>query len=694
MNVSEKLKFILKKILLDEDGLLLPEFNIQDLYTPEKNDSVSISKNISVAFLLSLISSSNEENEFYNYIESLKKDKLWSTVVPFFLGGKDLIFSEIEMIYSKNEKFKNELDNLYVNINDKIDKNQVIRLIKKFFFPEGDFDLENIPESVSKLREKRKIQITELNKDPISKPAKELIITSNVLLTLPPESMNLDEIKVSSSILEDIKKVIYEEQLYWYDHPIQIGTPLEGNEIVHGLVNFDKALNYEKKMGRMDQDQKMTFILSVSVSHSGLRKIAGKYLEDEIKKDCHLENLNIYIFTEMECEKLLSEVLLPSFDKLKLSGNKEILYKIFGVDGEYGRHYSFLKAIVSFWNVFIDKNIKGTFKIDLDQIFPEEILSKVTGFSAFEHFMSPLWGAKGIDFDGKKVNLGMIAGALVNESDIKQSLYTPDIKFRNKRDSAENLIFNSSLPQALSTEAEMMTRYSSENTIDGKNNCIQRIHVTGGTNGILVESLNEYRPFTPSFIGRAEDQAYILSVLFDEKENGFLRYVHEDGLIMRHDKESFAGESIEAAKTGKMIGDYIRILFYSYYANGLPWELKNVKNEIDPFTGCFVSRIPLTVVYLRFVLKSIEFFHSEEMVHEGKGEEFIIMGAKRLNDIIDEIHGDENYILNIYENEKKGWNTYYDIIKAMKNLIKEKDEDSLIIQNKAKDIIKNCMINF
>ena len=122
----------------------------------------------------------------------------------------------------------------------------------------------------------------------------------------------------------------------------------------------------------------------------------------------------------------------------------------------------------------------------------------------------------------------------------------------------------SQLPQALSTQAEMMTRYGGDRGIDGVNECIERIHVTGGTNGILVESLKRHRPFTPTFIGRAEDQAYIFSTFFNRCER--LAYVHKDGLIMRHDKESFAKEAIKSAHISKLIGDYIRILYFSAYA--------------------------------------------------------------------------------------------------------------------------------
>ena len=151
----------------------------------------------------------------------------------------------------------------------------------------------------------------------------------------------------------------------------------------------------------------------------------------------------------------------------------------------------------------------------------------------------------------------MIAGALVNRGDIDRSLYSPDVTFPDQEPAGEEVVFWSRLPQALSTEAEMMTRYRGDSFAGGKR-AIQRIHVTGGTTGILVEALRKYRPFTPSFVGRAEDQAYLLSVLFSGSPH--LRYLHEDGLIMRHDKQLVSKDVIRASSIGKMVGEYVRTL--------------------------------------------------------------------------------------------------------------------------------------
>ncbi|MFC2140290.1 hypothetical protein ACFLQ1_01050, partial [Candidatus Auribacterota bacterium] len=402
---------------------------------------------------------------------------------------------------------------------------------------------------------------------------------------------------------------------------------------------------------------------------------------------------DIFIFTELETKKIIDTILIPAAQKYLNMSPKECnqLYYIFGVDGKYGRHYSFLKAISAFWQVLIDDNIKGTFKIDLDQVFPQEELKNETGSFAFEHFKTPLWGAEGEDSEGNKLELGMIAGALVNENDIDTSLFVPDVPFPKKELTGDELIFFSHLPQAISTEAEMMTLYEDTASIDGKEACLQRIHVTGGTTGILINSLRKYHPFTPTFIGRAEDQAYILSVLFKDSEKN-LRYLHKDGLIMRHDKEAFAGEAIKAAKIGKTIGDYTRILWFSYYVKALEWEFQKTKNTLDPFTGCFVSHIPFTIVYLRLALKAASLFTSKQEEKIKEGVRFLELGSKRLFEISQKLSSNSNPLLEEYEREKNAWKLYYDILDILEKKIIEHDPLALDLKQKAKSLIQEANI--
>jgi len=260
-----------------------------------------------------------------------------------------------------------------------------------------------------------------------------------------------------------------------------------------------------------------------------------------------LRHLDVVVVTESAARRLVDEVIVPALG-LASGGAAAAaaapgLRAIVGVDGEYGRHYSFLKAIAALWHVVIDPVVRATFKIDLDQVFPQEVLLAETGRTAFGHLATPLWGATARDVEGREVDLGMLAGALVNERDIGRGLFTPDIDFPKHPPTFDERVFYSVLPQAVSTRAEMMERYDGP-AVDGVARALERVHVTGGTNGIRVDALRRHRPFTPTFVGRAEDQAYILSAL--DEPGPRLAYAHAAGLIMRHDKDAFAGEAIAA----------------------------------------------------------------------------------------------------------------------------------------------------
>jgi hypothetical protein len=346
-----------------------------------------------------------------------------------------------------------------------------------------------------------------------------------------------------------------------------------------------------------------------------------------------------------------------------------------------------LKAIGALWQVLIQPQIKGTFKIDLDQIFPQNVLIEQTGAFALQHLMTPLWGARGTTPRGQPIELGMIAGALVNESDIDRSLFSPDVRIPQHRLSADEHFFFSELLQAISTEAEMMTRYTTAH-LDGTKKCIERVHVTGGTNGIRIDSLRKYRPFTPSFIGRAEDQAYLLSALSNPATR--LAYVHKDGLIMRHDKEAFAREAIRSAEIGRIVGDYIRILNFSAYAKVLTDNVAEIKAVLDPFTGCFISTIPITVACLRFSLKAAALFSSGQ---NQEGLDLITTGSQRISNTLQFISGDNSSLKRQYQKERNGWHMYYDILDALETADKKQDSFAASIKQKAKAIFRQCAVS-
>ena len=668
----------------------LPVFNPAQQFTDESDEPADIARQLNAAFLILLAGSKHPQfKKAQSELHRATRSDEWSKIAQFYLSAVDRIRHEIEETAGKNPDLADRLKSLshFLEKEDQGDKaSQTTENIWKLFFPEGVGLAASPEDAIDRLRQKRAVTITHANPKPILDPAAEILFSSNVLLTLPPASLNLDHLPFSDNLKQKLQRASREAQLYWYDHPIHIGVQPPNNELLYGLRGLEEAVEFECQHGSTAKDARMTCILSVSVTHQGLHQIARPYIEEELRRADFLKHIDVYVFTEDDTHRILNDVLVAAARQFLKTTDAADKLAMFGVDGEYGRHYSFLKAMAAFWAVLVEPRAKATFKIDLDQVFPQQTLVEKTGCSAFEHFMTPLWGAQGTDYRGKPIELGMIAGALVNQSDIDQSLFTADVRFPEHSLSPEEHIFFSALPQAISTEGEMMTRYNSSR-FDGINTCIHRVHVTGGTNGIRIDSLRRHRPFTPSFIGRAEDQAYLLSAIHRSGES--LAYVHKDGLIMRHDKEAFAQEAIESAEIGRTVGDYVRMLYFSGYADVLPVSATELKETLDPFTGCFISMLPQTVMHLRFALKAAALFRDNKTQ---KGLELVRSGAQRLSKALEFVQGESSALRTQYEKERRGWDLYYDILEALEEALAKKDPFVIALQQKARAIVQECAV--
>ncbi len=664
----------------------------RETFDQDPEDDTGIVQALNAAFLINLsgdtLSGSERAERFLSHMAGSEQ---WADVAQFYLDGINRIHQEIEGICKRDPIFADRLKKLsdwLSNPESAKDEQRTAEEIWSVFFPEANGILTNKEKCIEALRSQRTVTVEKLNTTPITDPARQILFTSNVLLTICPPSRSIDELSYSRTLKEKLRDLCREPQLFFYDHPIPLGVEPEKNEVLYGLRSLDAAFEFERSRGNISRDTKPVCVLSVSTTHRGLQQVAKGWLQEEFGHSYRLKNLNVYVFTESDTQRLINEIFVPAaVHYLELKDEKES-FSVFGVDGEYGRHYSFLRAIANFWNIFIQPEIRATFKIDLDQVFPQAELVQQTGASALEHLSAPLWGARGLDASGQPVELGMIAGALVNHKDMGRSLFTPDVPFPNRSPYLDEYIFFSTLPQALSTEAEMMTRYNTYE-LDGKRTCIQRIHVTGGTTGILVDSLRRYRPFTPSFIGRAEDQAYILSVLLNPGTR--LAYAHKDGLIMRHDKEAFAQEAMQSAYVGKLVADYVRILYFSAYANALADDGGRLKEIIDPFTGCFVSKIPVSVVYLRLAFKAASFFNEDK---KKQGLEFVQTGARRIKSALKFVGGDPSKLKQQYEKERLAWDLYYDTLSSVEEGLRRGDAFARELQTKAESILNDCAIRF
>jgi hypothetical protein len=618
------------------------------------------------------------------------EDRWWRDLASFFQKSCQAIERELEEAMTEDPELRKQIHELGVatdaGLAGETPMGDIIQAFRAVFLPQAVGVETSWAEKVEDLRKRRSVQIETLCSDPVEQPAREILWTSNALLTVPPKDARLEDLHLEPDLRRRLDTGDLGEQKYWYDHPVQMGVRPEGNEILHGLRGLSEMLQFEKKRGTARPDDRLKVVLSVSVTHPGLQAVAGPYIEQtlDLDRSAGVRDLDIHVVTEADTHRLLEEFLLPA---ARIYGIEEatadLLPVVFGVDGPYGRHYNFLKAVAALWQVTRDQSVKATFKIDLDQVFPQERLVREVGRSAFELLTTPLWGASARDTDGNSILLGMLAGALVNQADIDQGLFTPDVTMPKSGLSADAWVFATQVPQALSTAAEMMTRYDTP-PLDGNERCLTRVHVTGGTNGIRIDALRRFRPFTLSRISRAEDQAYLMSVLHRQPAP-FLRYVHAPGLIMRHDKAAFAGEAIRTAAAGKTVGDYERMILFSHYARALPWPRHETETSLNPFTGSFVHQIPLTTALVAFALKALI---SSKDGGKVNFKDFLEVGIHKLEPLIDAFQEQPYWLRRSYEQERMAWGSFYDILDRVAEDLGREDPEAVRLAERANSILE------
>ncbi len=614
----------------------------------------------------------------------------WVGTARFFWNGLDRVRGEIRSRSVREPSFARRLEDLadwLSGTGTTGRERETEEKIWSVFFPEGTGIRGREERCIQELRQARRVRVLSPNAAPITDPGREVLFTANALLTVPPDGALDQGHHLSSALRRRLEPVMDEPQKTWYDHPVEIGTPPETNEILYGLKGLNEAMIFEKERGTMGREDRAVCILSVSVTHPGLHSVARDYIREEIGRFGGFPHLRLFAFTEADTRRLGQEVLGPAAARLLGETHPAAAFPdILGVDGEYGRHYTFLKAIAPFWQVLVDPAVRATFKIDLDQVFPQDALVAETGASALEHMRTPLWGAMGVDTFGDRVELGLLAGALVNDQDIHKGLFIPDVPFPRRPPDGDEILFFSPLPQALSTQAEMMTRYGVDD-LDGQRACIQRIHVTGGTTGALVSTLMRHRPFTPSFVGRAEDQAFLLSCLAPSSSRP--AYLHQPGLVMRHDKESFAMEAVRRARLSKRIGDDLRILLFSAYAAVVSDPVDPLKERLDPFTGCFISRIPESLVLLRSAVRAASFFSRSR---REEGLQLVREGSRRIDKTLAFTQGAESPLKQVYERERRGWNVYFDVLAVLAEALGRGHGEALKLRGMARRIVRECAL--
>ena len=152
--------------------------------------------------------------------------------------------------------------------------------------------------------------------------------------------------------------------------------------------------------------------------------------------------------------------------------------------------------------------------------------------------------------------------------------------------------------------------------------------------------------------------------------------------LFGHEKGAFSGAAIEAAKHGRFVGDLARTYLFSRYAEALPWGFERIKTQLDPFTGCFITRRCWTVIVLRLI-----FTCTQTLLAEGEGPAAALfdLARERLSTLLDADTGMVMSVDERYWQEKAAWDLYYDAL--------DRAEQQPEVKLAGLSLAKNCRVD-
>ena len=68
------------------------------------------------------------------------------------------------------------------------------------------------------------------------------------------------------------------------------------------------------------------------------------------------------------------------------------------------------------------------------------------------------------------------------------------------------------------------------------------------------------------------------------------------------------------------------------------------------------------------------------------------MGIPRIQETLGLIDEKKSRLKQIYEKEHVGWDLFYDVLDEIEKGLKEDDEFALVLQKKARDMVRQCLI--
>ncbi|MDZ7792874.1 MAG: hypothetical protein U5P10_04045 [Spirochaetia bacterium] len=537
--------------------------------------------------------------------------------------------------YSRPEQAE-KVDGVLELFESGVNQELLAEAISKVWMPELELDdREILP----------RWQLTNLRANPEPIKPTEVVLQLNALYTLPEAgAAELEGLPAQFKSLVQELRSKPGEKVADYDHPVPLYEEDSHHELVSCLQELEGDAAFEKQQGVLPADYRVPVLLSVSVTHAGLDKPAGRWIE-WLLQEKQYHHLQVLVLTEERVRGLKAELLKGAGEdpggRSEADAADDPL-EVFSVFGKYGRHFNALK----YSQLILEKthNIRAGFKLDTDEGIRSRNLHEATGLTWFQTLCHPYWGGEAEDLQGRAVELAVNEGEYMNSTDIDKlgfakAMRAPDVAIPNTW-TGPNMFFQKSF-----AHGRMTALYNSINSLEAG---ISHPVVKGGGYGISNHGLQHALPFTFSWVGRAEDQQFYFSGL----PYGIRALFHPD-LRIAHYKSAVSGAEEKTAAT-RFIGDMYRLLIFQRLA-----DMLEVKEQIDPMPGVFAGELARAQAVFASLLKACEF-----AVHKNEPAAGYIIeqGLAELLDLEDRI--DRGEVDAGFRRERAQWSLFVKHVEA------------------------------
>ena len=260
-------------------------------------------------------------------LEQWARDPKWCEIAWLFERGADIVEIEVADALGREHDLRTRLSDLATALEASRARSpathaKLIRHFWEVFLPDAVGVVEDWEPRILELRRRRTVDIESLCSAPVEHPARDLLWTSNVLLTVHDPDTSPGDLHLEPGFLRRLESIDSGEQKYWYDHPVQIGVAPERNEILYGLRGMSEMLRFEKKRRAAGPTDRLSVALSVSVTHPGLESVAREYVQGALAQANDTSALDVYVFTEADTRRLAEDFLCPAARLFDLEGQE------------------------------------------------------------------------------------------------------------------------------------------------------------------------------------------------------------------------------------------------------------------------------------------------------------------------------------------------------------------------------------